>query len=167
MSLSLADFQNRFKRLGHLIFLFQNAQSHSDALKKIHIAFIDQVSQTYAGAEDDSSEFDFADQCVNVLGAGVKAATDQITGLPGKARTAADTFLRRFVAPDIGQSSGTSYTTLGPALLNAMNAVGATLATTTGNPNGFAQWLSNQFAITLPTSDTPTIPDGWITDSVT
>jgi len=166
MSLTLEDFKNRFKKLGKLIYLAQNAPALAVELKKIHVAAIDQLASTYAGVADDSEEFDLLDEAISPLGQQVKAATDAITSLPSSARTAADVILRRYIAVDIGQQSGAGYTTLGPALANAMGAVGASVAPAAGNPNGFAAWFNAQFGIALPTNASASIPDAWVTDAV-
>lgn len=166
MALTLTDLQNRFKKIGKLIYLFQNAPAMAVELKRIHVATVDQLASTYSGGEDDSIEFDLTDQAINPLGSQVKTTTDQIKALPAQAKSAADTILRQFLAVDLGLAKGASYATLGPALVAAMNSVGASVAPTTGNPNGIAAWFATNFNLNLPTNATPTIPDAWITDEV-
>jgi hypothetical protein len=166
MALTLADFQNRFKKLGKLIYMFQNAAPLAVAIKTIHIAFLDQTASTFSGVEDDADEFDLTQSAVIPLGNAVNTAANDINALPGKAVAAAATMLRQFIAVDLGLQSGASYVTIGPVLASVMNTAGATVAPTTGNPNGIAQWFDDQFSITLPTNATPTIPDSWITNAV-
>jgi hypothetical protein len=164
MSLTLDEWTSRFKKFGKLIKASQFAEPVAVQLMKTHVALVDQPSTT-----DTSEEFDVNDQVVTPLGSSVRALRDNIVNFPAQVKSAADVFLRQFIALDLGLSRGASYTSINNAIRPQMLAVGATVAPSGdngSNADGIAMWFATNFAIVLPQSDTPSIPDSYVTDTV-
>lgn len=163
MPLTLAQFQDRFKKIGKLIHLSQLCPPQSLAIKRAHVATVDQFINT----DDPSVEFEVNGQVCVPLGEHVQAAARVLAAMPDKAKAAVDVYLRRFVAADVGVTlkSPTAAQVGGP-LVAAMSLAGATVADAATSPAGFAAYFEKSFAISLPTDPAPTVPDSYITDAV-
>jgi hypothetical protein len=161
----LSDYQLRFKKFGKFINLSYVSGPPVVTLKTAHAATVDQTSQT-----DQTVEFDVNDQIVTTLGSTVKSVAAQVQTIPAAAFTAADGFLKKFVAiKDLGLTGTPTNAQVGTALVASMTSAGATVAasgTNGANASGFAMFFANNWGIVLPQSGSPSIPDSYITATV-
>jgi hypothetical protein len=161
MSLTLSDFQQRFKKFGKLIFLNNLLTSQVLAIKRAHVGLVDEVSNP-----DMPTEYDVNDQVVVPLSAKVGPVITAMQGLPAQFQSSATTLLKKFVAVDLGLPVNATTAQLQTALTAQMNAVGATVKPAAGNATGFSAFFTTVLGLNLPENVTPTIPDTYITDQV-
>jgi hypothetical protein len=163
MPLTLADIQGHFRRFGKLIYISRVPDGWATSLKRGCVALVD---QTATFDVDPLEEFDALTSVISPITAQARSLDVGITAFVKKARAGVGAYLQQFVAVDLGLQAGAADSLIGPALVTAMNAVGATVATLAGNPTGVAAYFSDNFGITLPQSDSPNIPDSWIAETV-
>lgn len=163
MAANLSTLQKRFRQMGKMIYLSQQAPDMADTIKKTVTGLLAQDASADAGGYDalNKSLIPFTNT--------TKAKADSVAGLVGDCKTAIQNHLQQVVAVDLGLPIGSSLATVGPALVTQMNSASAHVEPSGAggsNSDGICIYFKSNFNITLPQNASPSIPDTYIDDDV-
>jgi hypothetical protein len=153
-----------FKVIGKVILYSQRGPAYSLALRKLMSGVVD---QTVTGLPEES---DGIVKFINPLTGSINDVIKQLDAVPAAAAKHGGSYLKG-LAPALELPDTSSTSIVGAALIAEMNDQSETVmskgaGSPPANATGFAWFFEKTWGITLPQSDTPTIPDAWIDDDV-
>jgi hypothetical protein len=147
-----------FQGLGKFIKLAEIGAAYASGVKVHMVATLQQFGQQVGGA-------DYYDDLISVvipLETRTQPTVAALERVPNVAKAAVESYLRT-MAPEVNAATTASFASILTNLKNDMAAAGHTVY-----PSGtLFNYFNNNFGFTgFPTSNTPTIPNDWVSSDV-
>ena len=155
-------FQNAFKNFGKLITAINNSATQVAAFDQLSMA---SVAQAVSGQ---ASEYNSFFQVMNPFAQAINGTVSSLGTVATAAETAANNYLTKVIAVDLGLPANTNAAQAAAALATAASGAGAFVQPSGANnyTNSFACWFTEWYGVTLAQNVSYQIQDAWITSVV-
>lgn len=159
-------FQNAFKNFGKLIAAINYSANDVTAVNQMATGI---VAQAFTGASGVvTTEYPNLVSVVTPYTQALNSAASNVNAMATAAETAANNYLTKVIAVDLGLAANTSVAQAAAALATAASGAGAFVQPSGANnyTNSFACWFTEWYGVTLAQNVSYAIQDSWITSTV-
>jgi hypothetical protein len=157
MPLTTSQTHEAFRIIGKLIHLSDLAPPQVIAFRKAAMGLVDQ------GVDGDADEFEWHQEIATPATAAVSSVNAALNQIPVDARASIESYLSRFLAPQLNLAVGTPATSVIDTLVG-----GGMQGETVLESGKLDSYFNTTWGKQLPTATTgnETLPDTWVTSNV-